>query len=243
MPSPIPRRRLLQAAAVGAVALWVWGAPRLPGLWRAPQSFTPIAGAAPFRRLDRAGALSGANVALLGLPQEAPSAVAVPDLCRALFGDRPGLAIAVFSDANCPNCPEMEATLARISATEAIPLELHHLPILGRSSDLAARADLAARLQGAALYKTLAEAPVVVTPRLVQDAARAAGLDAERLATDMTGPRVEAALDTSRALARRLGLIGTPATVIGRTVVLGVLPPDEIAQIIALERQDGEGCG
>lgn len=236
---------MIQAAGIGAVGLWVWGAPRLPEIFAAEPSFTPIANVPPFRRLNSDGALTAANVAFLGLdqPNQNPMLEATRIApCTALFRGAPPPAIALFSDFNCPNCPTMDANVT--AAAGDTPVVRHQLPLLGVTSETASRAVLAADLQGgfAAMYAALSRTPAVKNLALIRRSAVGAGLDSDRLVTDMQSVAVQNQLNQSLALARILGLIGTPATVIGRTIVLGTLPRRQIAQIIALEQELGEVC-
>ena len=61
-------------------------------------------------------------------------------------------------------------------------------------------------------------------------------LDAERLIEDMRSPGIDAALDLSGALASLLDLPGTPALVVGRTVVLGAVRERGPTRIVAEKR-------
>ena len=56
---------------------------------------------------------------------------------------------------------------------------------------------------------------------------------------------VELELENSAALSRVFAFVGTPALVIGRTVVQGQISDKMIGKIVALEREDGwaESCG
>ena len=65
------------------------------------------------------------------------------------------------------------------------------------------------------------------------------GLNADRLLIDMNSAAVSDRLRDSRALARIFGFFGTPAMVVGRTLVLGRLPEKEFDALIAREREDG----
>jgi len=166
------------------------------------------------------------------------------DICGALFRGAPTPAIALFSDFNCPYCPAMDANVTQIARDTRTQVIRHQLPLLGRASQIASRAALAADMQGqyAAMYEALMRTPAVKNLTLIRRFADAAGLDADRLIADMQGDEVTRRLQQSSALGDILGLIGTPATVIGRTVILGTLPERKIARIIALEQELGEVC-
>ena len=57
----------------------------------------------------------------------------------------------------------------------------------------------------------------------------------QRLAADMQSPEIAKALDMAKAIAAVFGLYGTPSTVIGRTVFLGVIPGPDVSRIIKTE--------
>ncbi len=239
-PNPT-RRRVLQALGVVAIGGWVWGAPRLARLGRDPLTYRDIPGAAPFRTLEREGAVSAAAAIFAGL--DTPPPPFTGSLCDALFGPDAPLSIAYFSDVNCPNCPRMEDATRRAIDGLSIPLIRHELPLLGPQSTLAAQAILAAQLQnGSGMAERLTALPGPITPPRLTHIAADIGIDAQQLLTDMSGTAVADHLARNHGIARRLGIYGTPGTVIGRTVILGALPANQIAQIIAQEQQVGTTC-
>ncbi len=239
--SPL-RRRLLQGAGLLAIGAWVWGVPRLARLGREPLAFSDIPGAAPFRRLDREGAVSAGAAIFAGLETTAPPLQG--PICDALYGTSPQPAIAYFSDINCPNCPRMEAATRAAIGSQQIPLIRHELPLLGPGSTAAARLILAAKRQAPAtdVAGLLAAIPGPVTPARLTKIAADIGIDAAQWQADTTHPAVTKALADTAALARRLGIYGTPGTVIGRTLILGALPQDQIAEIIEIEQQADPIC-
>ena len=66
-------------------------------------------------------------------------------------------------------------------------------------------------------------ARLVPKPARLRGVAEELSLDAERLIEEMRSPGIDAALDLTGAVASLLGLPGTPALVVGRTVVLGAV--------------------
>lgn len=91
------------------------------------------------------------------------------DPCAALFGEATAdgaLPIATFSDFNCPYCRVLEGDLAGVLAADpGLRLVRHELPLLGAASASAARAVLAADLQGGyeAMKARLLRAGLVTT--------------------------------------------------------------------------------
>ena len=232
------RRGLL---VVGGVVTLIYGLralpwDRLPG--RGP-SYVELPDLPPFRRLEEQGQTSGATAAFLGL--NAPPDVADQrraradalrdDLCTVLFG--PALPteivpIAYFSEFRCPYCRVLERDIDKLMAEDAASFRLiqHELPIFGPSSELAARASVAAARQGKQqeLRRRFMRTPLVAEPASVLRVATDIGLDGNQLTRDMASPEVQADLDRTRALADIFGFIGTPGLVIGRTVLYGAIP-------------------
>ncbi len=106
------------------------------------------------------------------------------------------------------------------------------LPILGPASLLGSKALLAAQKQDA--YAKMRDAvmklpPDTTLPQL-ETAAKSLGLDWPRMARDMEDPAIQARLDANIALARGLGIQGTPALVIGDNLVPGAV---DLAQLQA----------
>jgi protein-disulfide isomerase len=63
------------------------------------------------------------------------------------------------------------------------------------------------------------------------------GLDLPRLKADMSRPEIAAQIDRNRALARDLGIRGTPAFVIGEQIVPGAIDLETMRGLVARARQ------
>lgn len=243
------RRDALIIGGAFAVAL------SIPPLLRrrgTPFQFTDMPELPGFRRLEH-GAVSGSVDVFAGLqtPDEvAANARLTGDLCAAIFPQTPVpglLPVAVFSDYYCPYCAVLDRRLADLEATGAgISLVFHELPLLGARSVWAAQVALAAAEQADHKDIHLAMMQSVLRPGLVgiRDVAARHGLDASQLAADADSPRIRDKVNDALALGRALGMPGTPSMVIGRTVVIGALSEEELAELIDLEQQRGaSGCG
>jgi len=247
------RRNLLFLAGAGVGAVFLargtsWLLDDISGTL----AFTPIDEPEGFRRLSLLGATSSAIDPFAGIG--AHDGAARPQgqgrgesLCEALFGtDRiaPGIVpVAFFLDFNCPNCDLLvnDIRTLRESSPEAFHIKWHQWPILGAGSEISARAALAADLQGARepvsrrLQKTIFEP----TPAYLHDLAQSVGIDPDRFLRDMQGDEVSAQLAGSRALVRLFGFPGTPAFVVGRTVVVGTIRPSALSVLVEAERAIG----
>jgi len=167
------------------------------------------------------------------------------NICEALFGGpvQQGIVpIASFSDYYCPYCRVLTEKLAEIEseANGKVRIRWHELPLLGAASRDAARAALAADMQGAyaQFHRRLMRARFAATPSFLEAVARDIGLDPERLMSDMKSEDVERRLETTMALADLFGFIGTPALVIGRTVVVGSISKSQLEALVEIERRD-----
>ena len=157
--------------------------------------------------------------------------------------------IASFSDYYCPFCRVQTKRLAELAKSRGseIAVAWHELPLLGESSNLAAKAALAAKRQGAYVefHDRLMRSAFVASPEYLSRLARDLQVDEEQLLADMNSDDVVRELEDSAALSRALSLVGTPALVIGRTIVQGQVSDTLIDKIVALERDEGwaEQCG
>jgi protein-disulfide isomerase len=204
----------------------------------------------PFRRLDAGRVSERAVDPLLGLraPGDPPPPAPLPpgELCTALFGPEPPspgtVPVASFSDYYCPYCRDLTARLAK-RADGGLAVSWHELPLLGDASAAAARAALAADLQGAypAFQARLMRAAFQPTDAYLSELGRSLGLDTPRLLADARGEEVARRLSTSARAAATLGIGATPALVVGRTLVSGAIADDRLDALIALERDAGPG--
>lgn len=251
------RRNLLIVGGIAAAGVGAWVVP-WDRLFGDPPSFVPLDGLPPFRVLEGRGSVSAASAPFIGIgspgedlgARRAAAEAVKSDLCDALFnGAVPDgiVPIAYFSEFLCPHCRVLEPVLEAIVAANAnrVQLVVHELPIFGAPSELAARASVAAARQGLQrpLRRRLMATPLLPDRNFIETVAAGVGIDTERLARDMASAQVQAELDRTRALADAFGLIGTPALVVGRTVVNGAVSRSVIEQIIEDEgRQPSLPC-
>jgi protein-disulfide isomerase len=144
-----------------------------------------------------------------------------------------------FFDYRCPYCRQMTDTLAQlIDEDPKLRVVMKEFPILSRESVLAARAAMAAQRQGKyeAFHFALMENGGGFSEDEILAVADSVGLDTERLSGEMQDPAIEAVLRNNHALAEKLGITGTPAFVIGDTMVPGAVSLDELRAKIAEAR-------
>ncbi len=144
--------------------------------------------------------------------------------------------VVEFFDARCPYCHRLEPTMTELLGHDhGVRLVYKDLPILGPASVLASKALLAAQRQGKyeALRTALmrSDAPPITQESIHAEADRL-GLDWPRLARDMEDPAIRQRLDRNVALARKLGIEGTPAIIVGGTLIPGAANLAELQKAV-----------
>ncbi len=148
--------------------------------------------------------------------------------------------IVEFFDYRCPYCKQVAAPLVQLTRNDAkLRIVYKELPILGPDSVGASRAALAASLQGGyhKLHAALMARRGTLDEATILAIAKESGLDAVRLKTDMDKPEIAAHIARNLALARDLGIRGTPAFVIGERVIPGAVDLDTLRNLVAQARQ------
>ena len=188
-----------------------------------------------------------------------PTAAAVPDPSVAVknnagelfssahqvtLGDPRGdVAMVEFFDYNCGYCKgALPAMLSLLDDDRKLKVVLKEWPILGPGSVEAAHVAVAVRMQDPdgkkylAFHSRLFGDPGQANKEKALAAAAAAGLDVSRLQKDMESDEVRTTIDENFALARAIGISGTPGYVIGSTVVPGAIGLEGLKAKIAIAR-------
>jgi protein-disulfide isomerase len=132
-----------------------------------------------------------------------------------------------FFDYNCPYCRQMVPLLSQTEAADPLlRVAYKEFPVLGAGSVFAAKAALAADKQEkfAAFHRALFQIRGSVDESKTLAAAATAGLDVERLKSDMRDPAIETMVNNNLSLARALRINDTPGFVIGRRILVGPVP-------------------
>lgn len=152
---------------------------------------------------------------------------------------RGDVTLVEFFDYRCPYCERMSGTLAQlVEEDQNLRVVMKEFPILSPQSTQAARAALAAARQGKykAFHFALMAGGGGFTDDEILMVAEQVGLDGERLQRDMQDPAIEAVLRDNHALAEQIGITGTPAFIVGRTLIPGALSLEELRAKIAAAR-------
>ncbi len=208
-------------------------------------------GLAPSRR-GVLGFLGGAAIAgaapNLALAQGEPSESAVlrdPD--NPVFGNPDGdITIVEWFDFNCPYCRKLEPELRQVVQDDGkVRLVMKDWPILGPVSVAASRMALACKYQGK--YDKAHDAMIGVSSKLteprIDELLAGAGVDVDRAKKDLAtnAKAIDGMLARNNQTAEGLGFRGTPAFIVGKFRVPGVLTMDQFEQVIADARKAKAG--
>ena len=147
--------------------------------------------------------------------------------------------IVEFFDYRCPYCRSVAPKiLDAVRADGGVRLVMKEFPILGPESVYAARAALAAAMQDKYedFHFGLMAVDGEITEQSVLGLAEELGLDVERLQKDMLSDEIDVALRDTYRLAEALEIRGTPAFVVGDTLVPGALELEALQDLIAKTR-------
>ena len=147
-------------------------------------------------------------------------------------------------DYNCGYCRQALPDLATLLAEDPdLRVILKELPILSQESIDAARVAMALHVEGGdywALHQALFTSRGRVDEATALNAVSAQGLDPDEMKAKATSPEVAAIIDENYAIARALGITGTPTFIIGDEVVAGAVGLDQLRLRIANMRACGE---
>jgi protein-disulfide isomerase len=142
-----------------------------------------------------------------------------------------------FFDYRCGYCKRVASAVTQLQKDEpGVRVVYKDFPILGEVSVFGARAALAAREQGKhqAFHEAMLASESELTQEEVLAIAQRIGLDVKKLEADLQAPEWQAAIDRNHALAKLLGISGTPGFVVGSEVYPGAL---ELPGLKALVKQ------
>ena len=145
--------------------------------------------------------------------------------------------IIEFFDYRCGYCKRVASAVTQLQKDEpGVRVVYKDFPILGAVSVFGSRAALAARAQGKhqAFHEAMLASESELTQEEVLAIAQRVGLDVKKLEADLQAPEWQAAIDRNHALAKLLGISGTPGFVVGGEVYPGAL---ELAGLKALVKQ------
>ena len=149
----------------------------------------------------------------------------------------PDVTVVEYFDYNCGYCRASLPAIGQLLKSDPkVRIVYRDFPILDpKTSFDAARMSLAAAEQGKfQRYHDTLYAAGPVSAETIVAAAHAAGVDPARAAAFR--PRADAEIAANEAMARKLGLTGTPSWVVGSKVVSSALPLEELQRAVAEAR-------
>jgi len=151
-------------------------------------------------------------------------------------GSSGGLTVVEFFDYRCGYCKSAEGAINKMLGDHPeIQFVFKEFPILGPESLMAAKAGLAADIQGGYLkfHHALMTLPGPITMSAIEELAGKQGLNVSKLKTDMESPGVQAILARNRELGHEVGVKSTPSFVIGSELVPGAMDVAAFERLIA----------
>jgi protein-disulfide isomerase len=214
------------------------------------------AGIKPGRNRREALGLLGAGAAMLGIAPGSAWAQSDEVLTEALVlrdpeipvaGNADGdISIVEYFDYNCPYCRKVEPELQQVVHDDGkVRMIWKDWPILGPTSIIATRMALASKYQNK--YVQAHEALIGVSSKLTEPRIRellaGAGIDVDRCSRDLAtnAKAIDAILKRNDDQATAFGFKGTPAFIVGKFRVPGVLTMAEFEQVIADARKAKAG--
>lgn len=141
-----------------------------------------------------------------------------------------------FFDARCGYCKQLHPTMAElIRRNRDLRVVLKDLPVLGPNSVMGSRALLAAQRQNRydQLHDALLRLREELTEPVLRREAERVGIDWARLRREMDDPVISRRLDANLRLAGALRVEGTPALVIGETLIPGAVDLATLERAVA----------
>lgn len=158
-------------------------------------------------------------------------------------GNRDGdITIVEYFDYNCPYCRKLEPELRQVVQDDGkVKLVYKDWPVLGPVSILAAKMALATKYQDkyVAAHDALMGTASRLTESRIRELLAGAGIDVDRAARDLetNAKAIDVILARNHDQATAFGFKGTPAFIIGKFRVPGVLTMAQFDQAIADARK------
>lgn len=168
----------------------------------------------------------------VAITQNAAEIYRAPD--ASVAGNPKGdITVVEFFDYNCGYCKRGLLDVIKLVDTDPnVRVVFKELPILSKGSEEASLVALAARRQGKywEMHKAMLGAKGRLNEAAALHIAEKLGLDMDKLKKDMASPEVKAEVAKSEALAKKMGVNGTPHFLVGDRAIPGA-PEDLYEQL------------
>ncbi len=139
------------------------------------------------------------------------------------------ITVVEFFDYNCGYCKRgLHDVIKLVDTDPKVRVVFKELPILSKGSEEASHVALAAGRQGKywEIHRAMLGAKGHMDEASALKIAESLGLDMDKLKADMASPEVKAEIEKSEALAKKMGVNGTPHFLIGDRAIAGA--PDDL---------------
>jgi protein-disulfide isomerase len=155
------------------------------------------------------------------------------------------ITVVEFFDYNCGYCKRsLHDVIKLVGDDPNVRVVFKELPILSKGSEEASRVAIAAGRQGKYwdMHKSMLEAKGQMNETNALAIATKLGLDMEKLKKDMASPEVADEIKKSEALAKKMGVNGTPHFLVGDRAIPGA--PEDLHDQLANHIKDlrKSGC-
>jgi protein-disulfide isomerase len=148
--------------------------------------------------------------------------------------------IVEFFDYRCPYCKVTAPTLQTLLGQDTkIRLVMKEFPILGKESVFASRIALAVKKHGKypEFYQAMFALKTKVDDAQTLEVVTSLGLDPAQIKKESEGSDIDAIIKNNYDLAKQLNLSGTPAFVIGDTLLPGAVELKDFQDAVATARK------
>lgn len=152
--------------------------------------------------------------------------------------EKPDVTLVEFFDYACSYCRASVPDIERLLKEDPkLRIVFRELPILSEQSEVAARVSLSAAKQGRFMdFHRQMFAGGKPSEAQIAAVRKSLRLDDAAVARDLKGTDVNGEIESNLALARTLGLSGTPSFIVGNRVLNGAVGYDELKTAVAEAR-------
>ena len=153
------------------------------------------------------------------------------------------ITLVEFFDYHCGYCKRMLPTITQLTQEDKkVRVLFRELPILAEDSTTAARAAIAVShlfpAKYFAFHTALMNSNGAFDDKSLSAVAKQQDLDWSKIRKEMDSKETNAILDKNHALAEELGIRGTPAIVIGKQILPGAVPYEDLRRMVDNARSD-----
>ena len=172
------------------------------------------------------------------------SAELMNDTTSPSIGDpkKTDVTLVEFFDYHCGYCKRVLPAITQLHNEDPkVRIIFREFPILAEDSATAARAAIAVNHlypdKYFAFHTALMNSNGKFDDKLLSDVAAKQNLDWKKIQKEMESADTKSVIEKTRAMAEELGVRGTPAMVIGKQLLPGAVPYDELKRVIANARE------